>query len=131
MEITSRFKAQTKKWILKNPYPLSEDEPSVINLDEARELLNGTDPDIDESMATTLIRSDLCRDGADGYKPTGLMGAKSILQGFGRQCDHPSNWWVVHTTRGSRHPTRHSYAKDTRASPVLGRCRRANGTQTC
>ncbi len=96
MEITSRFKAQAKNWILKNPYPLSEDEPSVINLDEARELLNGTDPDIDESMATTLIRSDLCRDGADGYKPTGLMGAKSILQGFGRQCDHPSKWWVYH-----------------------------------
>ncbi len=96
MEIASRFKAQRKKWILENPYPLRDDEPSVFNLDEARELLNDTDHDIKEGAATALIRSDQCRDGADCCKPTGLMGTKSILQGFGRQCDHPSKWWVYH-----------------------------------
>ena len=41
------------------------------------------------------------------------------------------NGGSITTTRGSRHPTRHSDAKDTRASPVLGRSRRTNGTRTC
>ncbi len=41
------------------------------------------------------------------------------------------NGGSITTTRGSRHPTRHSDAKDIRASPVLGRCRRTNGTQAC
>ena len=55
MEIASRFKAQRKKWILENPYTLCDDEPSVFNLDEARESLNGTDHDIKKGAATTLI----------------------------------------------------------------------------
>ena len=131
MEIASRFKAQRKKWILENPYPLRDDEPSVFNLDEARELLNDTDLDINEGAATTLIRSDQCRDGADCCNQRASWEPNPYCKVSAGSVTTLQNGGSITTTRGSRHPTRHSDAKDIRASPVLGRYRRTNGTQTC